>query len=187
MISADTGSGKSTQIPQFVLDQYITEGHPELCRIIVTQPRRISAVSLAERVAVERGEQLKQSVGYQVRLETVLPEWPGHIMFCTTGILIRYLHHDLTLDGVTHVFLDEVHERSIETDVCMILLRELLKKYVPLFATFPTQFSPTDCRRPDLKIILMSATLQASALAQFFSALFVMLPFVMCGLEILLQ
>ena len=129
VISADTGSGKSTQIPQYVLDDVI-ETHRGGCRIVVTQPRRISAVSLAERVAAERGERVGKAVGFQVRLDAAVPEWPAHVMFVTTGILIRYLHHDLALGGVTHVFLDEVHERSIETDVCMILLRELLRRFI---------------------------------------------------------
>ena len=170
VVSADTGSGKSTQIPQFVLDECVERGRTEGCRIVVTQPRRISAVSLAGRVAAERGERVGLSIGYQVRMDAAVPEWPAHVMFVTTGILIRFLHHDLDLAGVTHVFLDEVHERTIETDVCMILLRQLLHTCDPRVLAMASLAD----RRTDMKVVLMSATLQAEALVAFFAELCVL-------------
>ena len=73
LVRGETGCGKTTQIPQFVLDSFILNGCGALCNVVVTQPRRISAISIAERVAAERGEQLGCSVGYSVRFESVLP------------------------------------------------------------------------------------------------------------------
>ena len=92
-------------------------------------------------------------------------------MFVTTGILVRFLHADRNLTGVTHIFLDEVHERTIETDVCMILLKDLLKRYGPstrcIIASLSLLF-----RRSELKLVLMSATVQAADLTKYFSDLF---------------
>eukprot|EP00122_Pirum_gemmata_P018061 Pgem_evm1s16913 len=76
-------------------------------RIIVTQPRRISAISVAERVAFERGENLGNSVGYQIRMESVLPYPDGCITFCTTGILLRRLSSPNQLEGISHIIVDE--------------------------------------------------------------------------------
>lgn len=91
IIRGNTGCGKTTQVCQFILDDYISAGHGAFCSIAVTQPRRISAVSVADRIAVERCEQLGQSVGYSVRFESCLPRPYGSIMFCTVGVLLRKL------------------------------------------------------------------------------------------------
>ena len=91
LIRGDTGSGKTTQVPQFILDSYIENGVGSKCSIIVTQPRRISAIAVSERVASERGESVGESVGYSVRFDCVLPRQLGSILYCTTGILCRKL------------------------------------------------------------------------------------------------
>ncbi|XAR56315.1 RNA helicase, partial [Bertholletia excelsa] len=116
VVCGETGSGKTTQVPQYILDDMIEAGCGGDCNIICTQPRRIAAISVAERVADERCESSPGSngslVGYQVRLDSARNE-STKLLFCTTGILLRKLVGDRNLVGVTHVIVDEVHERSL--------------------------------------------------------------------------
>lgn len=150
IISGETGCGKTTQIPQFILESEIESVHGAACNIICTQPRRISAMSVSERVAFERGEKLGESVGYKVRLEGMKGR-DTHLLFCTTGILLRRLLADRNLKGVTHVIVDEIHERGMNEDFLLIVLKELLP------------------HRPELKLILMSATLDAELFSSYFN------------------
>ncbi|XP_010502066.1 PREDICTED: DExH-box ATP-dependent RNA helicase DExH5, mitochondrial-like [Camelina sativa] len=106
-------------------------------------------MSVSERVAYERGEQLGESVGYKVRLEGVRGR-DTRLLFCTTGILLRRLLVDRNLRGVTHVIVDEIHERGMNEDFLLIILKELLS------------------RRPELKLVLMSATLDAELFSSYF-------------------
>ncbi|KAL3510671.1 hypothetical protein ACH5RR_030072 [Cinchona calisaya] len=149
IISGETGCGKTTQIPQFILESEIESIRGSMCSIICTQPRRISAISVSERVAAERGELLGETVGYKVRLEGVKGR-DTHLLFCTTGILLRRLLVDKNLKGVTHVIIDEVHERGMNEDFLLIVLKDLLP------------------RRPELRLILMSATLDAELFSSYF-------------------
>lgn len=153
VVSGETGSGKSTQIPQFILDDWIssegTSKTPKKIEIFVTQPRRIAAVGVAERIADERNEKIGGTVGYQIRLENKTSS-STRLTFCTTGILLRRLYSDPLLENVTHVIIDEVHERSEESDFMLLILREVLIK------------------RPELKIILMSATLNSKMFSEYF-------------------
>lgn len=116
VISGETGCGKSTQVPQYILDDWLAnyknydKKHLE---IICTQPRRISALGVAERVAQERIEKIGHTVGYQIRLENKISRYT-RLTFCTTGILLRRLEAEPTLQNVTHIIVDEVHERSVE-------------------------------------------------------------------------
>ncbi|XP_055351623.1 ATP-dependent RNA helicase DHX30-like [Paramacrobiotus metropolitanus] len=150
LISGETGSGKSTQIPQYLLESLVESNRGTDARIVVTQPRRISAISLAERVAFERNEELGRSVGYQVRLESTLPQDPGCVFFCTTGILLRRLQTNPTLKGVSHVIVDEVHERDVLIDVLLSLLKNAVKS------------------NPDVRVVLMSASFNSDLLSQYF-------------------
>ncbi|XP_059045473.1 dosage compensation regulator [Achroia grisella] len=148
IISGNTGCGKTTQVCQFILDDYIASGQGAWANVCVTQPRRISAVSVSERVANERCEDLGNSVGYSVRFESILPRPYGSIMFCTVGVLLRKLEGGLR--GVSHVLVDEVHERDADTDFALILLRDMAHTY------------------PDLRIILMSATVDTTLFTNYF-------------------
>ncbi|KAL4588057.1 hypothetical protein LXL04_000935 [Taraxacum kok-saghyz] len=149
VVSGETGCGKTTQLPQYILESEIESARGATCSIICTQPRRISAMSVAERVAAERGENLGDSVGYKVRLEGIKGR-DTRLLFCTTGILLRRLLLDRSLQGVTHVIVDEIHERGMNEDFLLIVLKELLP------------------RRPELKLILMSATLNAELFSSYF-------------------
>lgn len=150
VITGETGCGKTTQIPQYILEAEIEAGRGAVCSIICTQPRRISAMAVSERVAAERGEDLGDSVGYKVRLEGIKGK-ETRLLFCTTGILLRRLLVDRTLKGVSHVIVDEIHERGMNEDFLLIILKELLP------------------HRPDLRLILMSATLNAELFSSYFS------------------
>ena len=149
VISGETGCGKTTQVPQFILDDLIERSQGGATNIVCTQPRRLSAVGVAERVARERGETIGQSVGYQIRLESKKSK-DTRMLFCTTGILLRRMGEDTELAGVSHVIVDEVHERSVDGDFLLILLARLVR------------------RRPDIRVVLMSATLDASKFAEYF-------------------
>ncbi|CAH8254939.1 unnamed protein product [Arabidopsis lyrata] len=149
VVSGETGCGKTTQLPQYILESEIEAARGASCSIICTQPRRISAISVSERVAAERGEQIGDSVGYKVRLEGMTGR-DTRLLFCTTGVLLRRLLVDRSLKGVTHVVVDEIHERGMNEDFLLIVLKDLLP------------------RRPDLKLILMSATLNAELFSSYF-------------------
>ncbi|CAM4598477.1 unnamed protein product [Lepidochelys olivacea] len=152
VISGETGCGKTTQVTQFILDDCIERGKGSACRIVCTQPRRISAISVAERVAAERAEVCGngKSTGYQIRLQSRLPRKQGSILYCTTGIVLQWLQSDKQLSSVSHVILDEIHERNLQSDVLMTVIKDLLNV------------------RPDLKVILMSATLNAEKFSEYF-------------------
>lgn len=100
-------SGKSTQVPQILLDAAITNGEADCCKIIVTQPRRIAAVGVAERVSFERGEKVGNSVGYQIRMEQAASR-NTKILFCTTGILLRKLQDNMYFRHLSCIIVDEV-------------------------------------------------------------------------------
>ncbi|KAL1308654.1 hypothetical protein HN51_050646 [Arachis hypogaea] len=150
IISGQTGCGKTTQLPQFILECEIESLQGAACNIICTQPRRISAISVSERVALERGEKLGESVGYKVRLEGIKGR-DTRLLFCTTGILLRRLIADRKLKDVTHIIVDEIHERGMNEDFLLIVLKDLLP------------------RRPEMKLILMSATLDAELFSSYFN------------------
>ncbi|KAI4324673.1 hypothetical protein MLD38_030140 [Melastoma candidum] len=149
VVSGETGCGKTTQLPQYILESEIEAARGAVCSIICTQPRRISAMAVSERVAAERGESLGESVGYKVRLEGMKGR-DTRLLFCTTGILLRRLLVDRNLTGITHVIVDEIHERGMNEDFLLIVLKELLP------------------RRPELRLILMSATLNAELFSNYF-------------------
>jgi ATP-dependent RNA helicase DHX29 len=153
IIRSATGSGKSTQTASFILEHHLSSGRD--CRILVTQPRRISAITIARRVSTELGEPpgtlgtFRSLVGYSIRLESKTSP-TTRLTFATTGVLLRMLESSPMLDQLDYLILDEVHERTLETDLLFIALRELLKK------------------RHDLKVVLMSATVDAKLFSDYF-------------------
>ncbi|XP_046900623.1 ATP-dependent RNA helicase dhx29 [Hypomesus transpacificus] len=156
VVSGETGSGKSTQIPQFILEELLTAGAAaQHCNIVVTQPRRISAMSLASRVAQELGSDdgpgAKSSLcGYQIRMENRAGDWT-RLLYCTTGVLLRKLQHDPLLSSLTHIIVDEVHERSVQSDFLLTILKDVVQ------------------RRSDLHLVLMSATVQCDKFSAYFN------------------
>uniref|UniRef100_A0A023F369 RNA helicase n=2 Tax=Triatoma infestans TaxID=30076 RepID=A0A023F369_TRIIF len=149
IIRGNTGCGKTTQVCQFILDDYIQSGQGAYCNIVITQPRRISAISVADRVASERSEELGASCGYSVRFESCLPRPYGGIMFCTIGVLLRKLENGLR--GVSHVIVDEIHERDVNSDFLLVVVRDMVHTY------------------PDLRVILMSATIDTTLFSEYFN------------------
>ncbi|CAF5166728.1 unnamed protein product, partial [Rotaria magnacalcarata] len=151
ILIGETGSGKTTQTAQFILDDQIFKNQGSLCRIVCSQPRRISATSVAQRVAQERGEiNPGDSVGYHIRLSAQLPRKNGSILFCTTGMLLKYIEKFTSFEHFSHIILDEIHERNIDMDFLLIFIKRLLKL------------------RPNIKVILMSASIQAEKFSSYF-------------------
>jgi len=145
VLQAPTGSGKSTQIPQYLLD----DGLAGSGRIVVLQPRRLAARLLARRVAEERGAKLGGEVGFQYRLENVSSR-DTRILYVTEGILLRQMQESATLPGVSVLVFDEFHERHLEGDLALARARQIQQT-----------------TRPDLKIIVMSATLETALLKDY--------------------
>src|SRR5580692_4360382 len=145
IVQAPTGSGKSTQVPQMLL----RAGLLERGQAVVLQPRRLAARMLARRVAEEVGTPLGDLVGYQIRLESRVSE-RTRIRFVTEGILLRQMTFDPDLRGVSAVIFDEFHERHLYGDISLANALRIQRT-----------------SRPDLKIIVMSATLDAGALRAY--------------------
>lgn len=136
----------ATQVPQFLLDD------PDIgptCRIVVTQPRRLSAISVSERIAAERGESIGSTIGYNIRLESEKSR-STQVIFVTPGVLLRKLQSDPTLEEYSHVIIDEAHERDRFTEFLLIVLRSVC------------------AQRKSLKLLLMSATMQTTKLSSYF-------------------
>ncbi len=148
-VSGATGCGKSTQFPQFLLEHALCSDAASETHIVCTQPRRISAQSIAERVAEEMADELGGLVGYKVRLDSKVSR-RTQLMYCTTGVLLRRLQSDPLLSGTSHLVIDEVHERSLETDFLLVILLDVLQK------------------RRDLKLVLMSATADVELFSRYF-------------------
>jgi ATP-dependent helicase HrpB len=145
IIQAPTGSGKSTQVPQIALDRKLL-GAGE---VVILQPRRLAARLLATRVAFERNGQIGDEVGYQIRFERVASE-RTRIRFVTEGVLLRQLLRDPDLCGVSAILFDEFHERHLYGDITLARTLGLQRE-----------------RRPDLKLVVMSATLESHKLAKY--------------------
>ncbi|WVR09198.1 hypothetical protein IAU60_006260 [Kwoniella sp. DSM 27419] len=148
VMEGQTGSGKTTQIPQFVCysDLPMLRGKMVAC----TQPRRVAAMSVAKRVADEMDVQLGKQVGYSIRFEDMTEQGTTFLKYMTDGMLLREAMNDPLLERYSTVILDEAHERTLATDILMGLLKDIAK------------------RRPDLKIIVMSATLDVEKFQKYF-------------------
>ncbi|KAH3687945.1 hypothetical protein WICPIJ_001060 [Wickerhamomyces pijperi] len=153
IIIGQTGSGKTTQLPQIIYES-LQESHssnPTSIKMIgITQPRRVAATSIAKRVAEETSTTLGSLVGYAVRFEDETSK-DTKIKYMTDGILLREMAQDPDLSKYSHIIMDEAHERSLNTDILLGLLRLLLSK-----------------GRPDLKLIITSATMDQGKFTRFF-------------------
>ncbi|PPQ73730.1 hypothetical protein CVT26_011885 [Gymnopilus dilepis] len=145
----ETGSGKTTQIPQFVA--YSDLPHTKGKLVACTQPRRVAAMSVAKRVADEMDVQLGRHVGYSIRFEDMTEPGTTFLKYMTDGMLLREAMNDPNLERYSTIILDEAHERTLATDILMGLLKGIAKK------------------RKDLKLIIMSATLDALKFQKYFS------------------
>jgi ATP-dependent helicase HrpB len=148
VLVAPTGSGKTTQVPQMLLDAGVAGEK----MIVVLQPRRVAARTVATRVAWERGGKLGAEVGYQIRFDDHTSVGT-RICFVTEGILLRWLQDDRSLASVGAVVFDEFHERNLLSDVALALVKHLQQT-----------------RRPDLAMVVMSATLDAEPVAAYLDA-----------------
>ncbi|GAB6023971.1 ATPdependent RNA helicase [Chamberlinius hualienensis] len=147
IVVGETGCGKSTQMPQYLMEA----GWNEDGKLIgVTQPRRVAAITLATRVAEEKNCNLGEDVGYSVRFDDCWTRNKTKIKFMTEGILIREMMSDPLLSQYSVLMIDEVHERSYNTDISLGLMKKILKK------------------RPDLRLIVASATVDAEEMQRFF-------------------
>lgn len=145
ILEAPTGSGKSTQVPQILLDHgLLGEGE-----IVVLQPRRLPARMLANRVASERGCRTGEEVGYQIRLDRVCSA-KTRIRYVTEGVLLRQMLSDPTLRGVAAICFDEFHERHLYSDITLAQALDIQQT-----------------RRPDLLLVVMSATLETGSLREY--------------------
>ena len=147
IIEAPTGSGKSTQLPQILINNNVVKSGG----IVVLQPRRVAARMLARRVAGEMGCRLGEEIGYQVRFEKMISD-KTKVRFVTEGILIRELISNSSLSHVGAIVFDEFHERHIYSDVLLAIAKKLQEE-----------------TRPDLKIVVMSATLSTKSIAEYLS------------------
>src|SRR5204863_2158113 len=155
VLVAPTGSGKTTQVPQMLLDAGLADiphSPPATARsrkIVVLQPRRVAARTVAARVAWERGVRLGAEVGYQIRFDDQT-SLGTRICYVTEGILLRWLQDDRTLSDVGIILFDEFHERNLLSDVALALVKQLQQT-----------------QRPELKMVVMSATLDAEPVAEY--------------------
>ncbi len=145
ILQAPTGSGKSTQVPQMLLDGGVL-GSGE---VVVLQPRRLATRMLAARVAQERGCRLGEEVGYQIRFDKAASP-ATRIRFVTEGVLLRQMLNDPALEGVSAILFDEFHERHLYGDITLAQALEL-----------------QETLRPDLKLVVMSATLDTAGLENY--------------------
>lgn len=150
VICGHTGSGKTTQVPQFILEDHAKRS--KSVNIIVTQPRKIAAKSIAKRVCDERGWQMGRLVGYKVGLDKENASLDTRLLYCTTGIFKKMIIANKHLNDWTHVILDEVHEREMDMDFVLLLCKRLIN---------------TNSR--NVKLVLMSATIDSDRFQNYFS------------------
>ncbi|KAL5699145.1 RNA helicase [Ranunculus cassubicifolius] len=149
IVVGETGSGKTTQIPQYLKEAGWAEGgHVIAC----TQPRRLAVQAVASRVAEEMGVKLGEEVGYIIRFEDITKTGVTKIKFLTDGVLLREMMDDPLLTKYSVIMVDEAHERSLSTDILLGLLKKIQR------------------RRPELRIIISSATIEARTMSSFFDA-----------------
>ncbi|GER32868.1 RNA helicase family protein, partial [Striga asiatica] len=149
IVVGETGSGKTTQIPQYLKEAGWAEGGR---MIACTQPRRLAVQTVASRVSEEMGVKLGDEVGYTIRFEDVTNNELTRIKFLTDGVLLREMMDDPLLSKYSVIMVDEAHERSLSTDILLGLLKKIQR------------------RRPELRLVISSATIEAKSMASFFNS-----------------
>ena len=171
LLAGETGSGKTTQAPMFVLEHYAANGRGADANVLVAQPRRVAAVSVARRVAEEFGEPVGETIGYAVRGDARVCPRRTRVTFVTTGVLLRRLARDPTLRGVSHVFVDEIHERTADADFLLAHLRDVLvDRWFAKEESSPA--SNPEGEKNKLRVVLMSATMASATLREYFASSF---------------
>jgi ATP-dependent RNA helicase TDRD9 len=161
IIRAATGSGKSSQVPQYILEdayknwQGYAYNKNKMVNIIVTQPRRISAQSLAKRVALERKCEIGSLVGYQIGLDRKVSNTDTRLLYCTTGVFLQKLINEKSLAKWSHIIIDEIHERDLDMDFVLLIQRRLMT-----------------AKNTGTKLILMSATMETETISNYFKTNF---------------
>lgn len=157
IISGETGSGKSTQVPQMLLEaQYHLKG-----RICVTQPRRLAAKSLCQRVQEEVGLQRKDQIGYQVRFDKKCNKNSCKVIYMTDGILLNEMMSDFLLNQYSVIIIDEAHERKIATDILISLLVKVVQiRAQKSLMELSNKDSIEQVLVSPLRLVIMSATLR---------------------------
>lgn len=149
IISGTTGCGKTTKIPQIIYHDYSKRN--EKVNIICTQPRRVACMNIARKVAFDMGTKVGNYVGYSIQNESVMSA-ETRIRFVTTGILLNQVVSGKDLSEYTHIIVDEVHERDLDTDFLLCLLRQLIYELNTRHDT-------------STKLIIMSATVDENIFA----------------------
>eukprot|EP00960_Hanusia_phi_P077982 768764-Hanusia_phi.AAC.2 len=150
-IQGETGCGKSSMVPQFILED--GRERRQRVNVIVSQPRRLAAVSLARRVASQNNEEMGRTIGYRIGQGDHVVSKDTMITFVTIGYLLQYFsHHPENFSKYTHVVLDEVHERGMDSDLLNLLIKKLMQN-----------------SKSSTKLVIMSATLQAHLFGQYFT------------------
>ncbi|EKX31228.1 hypothetical protein GUITHDRAFT_83326, partial [Guillardia theta CCMP2712] len=150
-IQGETGCGKSSMVPQFILDD--ARARRQRVNVIVSQPRRLAAVALARRVASQNNEKIGKTIGYRIGQGDHVVSMETQVTFVTIGYLLHKLYHNpKTFFKSSHVVLDEVHERGMDSDLLNLLIKKLMEN-----------------SKSSTKLIIMSATLQANLFSQFFT------------------
>lgn len=146
VVVGETGSGKTTQLPQYLHEAGYTKGG---LKVGCTQPRRVAAMSVSKRVADEIGVKVGNEVGYSIRFEDCTSD-KTVVKFLTDGMLLREFMQEPTLEGYSAIMIDEAHERTVHTDILLALVKDLARE------------------RPELKILISSATMNAAKFAEYF-------------------
>jgi pre-mRNA-splicing factor ATP-dependent RNA helicase DHX16 len=161
IVQAETGSGKTTQLPQYLHEAGYTKGG---MKVGCTQPRRVAAMSVAARVADEMGCRLGQEVGYSIRFEDCTSD-KTVLKYMTDGMLLREFLTDPELSTYSALVIDEAHERTLSTDILFGLIKVSLAQPFNALAHVQQDIARF---RPELRLLISSATLNAQKFAAYF-------------------
>lgn len=164
IVVAETGSGKTTQLPQYLHEAGYTAGG---MKVGCTQPRRVAAMSVAARVAEEMGTKVGYEVGYSIRFEDATSD-KTVLKYMTDGMLLREFLTEPDLAGYSALIIDEAHERTLSTDILFALVK-VRSVLLTIYDMTPDSRSKDIARfRPELKLLISSATMDAEKFSEYF-------------------